>query len=155
MKVTGWGNPDQLRIRFARCEGDLLVDALRELRAEATRVAAETHASPDGRDERTVDNRHDRLRAIEGLLMQLENQSPDAHGRVVLVGDTPVMTDVVLLGGIRALQRLAEAHDRYRDYPNARNREALLSAVNTARAWMVTLTSVDRVDQPHDEESSR
>jgi hypothetical protein len=46
------GNPDQVRIRFARCEVDLLVDVLRQLRAEATRTAAETYGGPAGRDTR-------------------------------------------------------------------------------------------------------
>jgi hypothetical protein len=153
MKVTGWGNPDQVRIRFARCEVDLLVDVLRQERAEATRVAAETYDRPGGSDERTVDDQHDRLRAIEALLMQLEHQTPDDRGRVVLVGDTDVMTDIVQDGAIRAVHRLEQAHERYHDHPGtATNRDALLGAASTAQAWMVTLTSFDQVDQPRDDE---
>jgi hypothetical protein len=43
MKVIGLGAPDQVRVRFDSCELDVLVDVLREWRANATRDAAETY----------------------------------------------------------------------------------------------------------------
>jgi hypothetical protein len=42
------------------------------------RLATETYATTSpARDMRAIDDRHDRLRGIEGLLMQLEEQPPD------------------------------------------------------------------------------
>jgi hypothetical protein len=76
MKAIGLGAPDDLRVRFDACEIDVLVDVLREQRANATRDAADTYANGSGHT-RAVDDRHDRLRAVEGLLMQLEEQPPN------------------------------------------------------------------------------
>jgi hypothetical protein len=80
MKVIGLGAPDRVRVGFTACEVDVLVDVLREQRAYATRDAAETYATAPGQT-RAVDDRHDLLRAVEALLMQLEEQprSPAAR----------------------------------------------------------------------------
>jgi hypothetical protein len=45
MKVIGLGSPDDARVRFDACEMDVLVDVLRDLRAKATRDAADTYAT--------------------------------------------------------------------------------------------------------------
>jgi hypothetical protein len=42
MKVIGLGSPDDVRVRFTAREMDVLVDVLRDLRATATRDAADT-----------------------------------------------------------------------------------------------------------------
>ncbi len=73
MKVIGLGSPDDLRVRFDATEVDVLVDVLRDLRAKATRDAAETYANTPPRETRPIDDRHDRLRGLEGLLMRLEH----------------------------------------------------------------------------------
>jgi hypothetical protein len=151
MKVVGLGGPDSVRIRFAPSEVDLLVDVLREQRASATLDAAETYGRVRRDDTRAVDDRHDRLRALERLLMQLEDQGPDDRGRVVLVGETEVIIDVVHDGGHEALRRLQDAHERYHEHPYAGTRDDLLGAANTAQAWMATLTSFDQIDQGPDE----
>lgn len=151
MKVVGLGAPASVRIRFQVRELDVLVDVLREQRARATREASDTYARVSAEDARSIDESHDELRAIEGLLMQLEEQRPDETGRVVLVARTVVMYDVVRAGAREALQRLQDAHDRYPSYGAGPARDALLDAAETAKAWLVTLTSFDRVDGGPDE----
>jgi hypothetical protein len=44
MKVIGLGLPDDVRVRFDACEVEVLVDVLRDLRAKATRDAADLRA---------------------------------------------------------------------------------------------------------------
>jgi hypothetical protein len=153
MKVTGWGNPDRVRIRFAACEVDLLVHVLRERRADATCDAAETYGRPGFDFERAVDDKHDRLRAIEALFRQMEEgpENPDEQGRVVLVGDTEVMDDLLKAGAKEAIRRLVDAHDAYLEHPAPWARNRLLPAVETAHEWLITLASFVEVDQPADE----
>jgi hypothetical protein len=43
MKVIGLGSPDDVQCRFDACEIDVLVEVLRDLRAKATRDAADTY----------------------------------------------------------------------------------------------------------------
>jgi hypothetical protein len=57
--------------------------------------------------------------------MQLEDQQPDAQGRVVLTGDTEVMCDIVHEGAREALGRLDDAHDGYRERSRSATRDAL------------------------------
>lgn len=64
MKVTGLGTPESVRARFRTAEVDVLVDVLRERRAQATREAATAHETVST-SVRSVDDRHDRLRAVE------------------------------------------------------------------------------------------
>jgi hypothetical protein len=90
MKVIGLGAPDDVRVRFAACELDVLVDVLREQRANATRDAADTYATTPPGQTRPIDDRHDRLRGLEGLLMQLEEQ-PHTRPGAVLVGETDLI----------------------------------------------------------------
>jgi hypothetical protein len=151
MKVIGLGAPDTVRIRFAACEVDLLVDVLRARRTRATLDAAEIYGRVPRDDTQPVDDGHDELRTIESLLMQLEDQQPDEQGRVVLTGETEVMCDVVHDGAREALRRLDDAHEGYRERARSAARDALLDAAKTARAWIVTLTSFDRVDRGPDE----
>ncbi|MGH2945353.1 MAG: hypothetical protein ACRDPC_03675 [Solirubrobacteraceae bacterium] len=151
MKVIGLGAPASVRIRFDAYELDVLVDVLREQRADATRDAADTYATTPPTQTRPIDDRHDRLRAVEGLLMQLEEQPPDNRPGAVLVGETDLMCDVARDGAREALRRLQEAHERYTDdgaSPQAR--DALVNATKTAKAWVVTLTAVDQVDHGWD-----
>jgi hypothetical protein len=146
MKVLGLGSPDDLRVSFDPSEVDVLVDVLRDLRAKATRDAAETYATTPPRETRPIDDRHDRLRGLEGLLMQLEEQPPDDRPGAILVGDTTLMRDVARAGAREALDRLQDAHERYEDRVTARSRSALLGAAKTAKAWVTTLTAVEQVD---------
>jgi hypothetical protein len=139
-----------VRIRFEASEIDVLVDVLREHRTRATLDAAETYGRVPCGDTGAVDDRHDELRTIESLLMQLEDQQPDERGRVVMTGETEVMCDVVRDGAREALRRLDDAHDGYRERASSASRDALLDAAKTARAWVVTLTSFDRVDRGPD-----
>lgn len=150
MKVIGMGSPDDLRVRFDASEVDVLVDVLRDLRAKATRDAADTYATTPPRETRAIDDRHDRLRGLEGLLMQLEKQPPNNRPGAILVGDTTLMRDVARDGAREALDRLQDAHERYEDHVTSRSREALLGAAKTAKAWIATLTAVDRVDRRWD-----
>ena len=151
MKVIGLGSPDDVRIRFDTCEMDVLVDVLRDLRAKATRDAADTYAATSPRDTRPIDDRHDRLRGLEGLLMQLEEQPPDNRPGAILMGATPLLRDVAHEGAREALERLNDAHERYEDHVTSRSREGLLGAAKTARAWIATLTAVEHVDLGWDE----
>jgi hypothetical protein len=82
-----------------------------------------------------VDDRHDELRTIESLLMQLEDQQPDAQGRVVLTGDTEVMCDIVHEGAREALGRLDDAHDGYRERSRSATRDALTLPRQHGRGW--------------------
>lgn len=151
MKVIGLGAPASVRIRFDACEVDVLVDVLREQRADATRDAADAYAITPPAQTRPIDDRHDRLRAVEGLLMQLEEQPPDNRPGAILVGETDLMCDIARDGAREALRRLQEAHERYADdgeSPQAR--DALVNATKTAKAWVATLTAVDRVDRGWD-----
>ena len=116
MKVIGLGSPDDVRVRFAACEIDVLVDVLRDLRAKATRHAADTYATTSPRDTRPIDDRHDRLRGIEALLMQLEEQPPDNAPGAILVAATPLMRDVAHDAAREALERLHDAHERYEEH---------------------------------------
>lgn len=146
MKVIGMGSPDDVRVRFDACEVDVLVDVLRDLRAKATRDAADTYAATPPRETRPIDDRHERLRGLEGLLMQLEEQPPDNRPGAILIGDTTLLRDVVRAGAREALERLQDAHERYEDRVTSRSREALLGAAKTAKAWITTLTAVEHVD---------
>jgi hypothetical protein len=149
MKVIGLGAPDQVRVRFDTCEVDVLVDVLRQQRASATRDAVETYATMSSGETRAVDDRHDQLRALEGLLMQLEAQ-PQTRTGAVLVRDTQLMCDVVRAGAREALRRLEETHGRYEEHASAQSRDVLLDSATTAKAWVATLTAVDRVDRGWD-----
>lgn len=144
MKVIGLGAPDEVRVAFDACELDVLVDILRAQRTDATRDAADTYAAvPD--DERAVDGRHDRIRGIEGLLIQLEEQPPENAPGAILVGETGLMREVVRDSAREALRRLDATHERYENKAVGSTAE-LLSAAETAKAWTVTLTAIDRVD---------
>jgi hypothetical protein len=116
MKVLGLGSPDDVRVRFDACELDVLVDVVRDLRAKATRDAADTYATTSPRDTRPIDDRHDRLRGLEGLLMQLEEQPTDNRPGAVLMGATPLLRDVAHEGAREALERLNDAHERFADH---------------------------------------
>jgi hypothetical protein len=146
MRVTGLGAPDSVRVHFRACEVDVLVDVLCEHRAQATRDAAETYATVGAGGTRAVDDRHDRLRSVDALLMQLEDQPHTGRG-AVLLGETEVMCDVVHDGAREALRRLGEAHEHYEDRSSPQARDVLLDAAKTAGAWAATLTGFDRVDR--------
>jgi hypothetical protein len=146
MKVVGLGSPDDVRVRFDACELDVLVDVLRDLRARATREAAETYTTISPRDTRAIDDCHDRLRGIEGLLMQLEEQPPDNAPGAFLVGATPLMRDIAHEGAREALERLQDAHERYEEHVTSRSRDALRAAATTAGASITTLTAIEQVD---------
>lgn len=146
MKVIGLGSPDDVRVRFTAREIDVLVDVLRDLRATATRETADTYATTSPRDTRPIDARHDRLRGIEGLLMQLEEQPPDNQPGAILVAATPLMRDVAREAAREALERLHDAHERYEEHVTSHSRDALRGAVETAKAWVTTLTAVEQVD---------
>jgi hypothetical protein len=145
VKVIGLGAPDSVRISFADRELDVLVDVLRDQRADATREAAETYAATPGQRQ-AVDDRHDRLRAVEALLMQLEEQRHTRRG-AVLIDKTEHMCDVVRAGAREALRRLSETHGRYENHASPQSRDALLDTAKTATAWVTTLTGLDRVDR--------
>jgi hypothetical protein len=146
MKVIGLGSPDDVRVRFDACELDVLVDVLRELRAKATRDAADTYAATSPGNTRPIDDRHDRLRGLEGLLMQLEEQPPDNQPGAALMGSTALLRDIAHEDAREALERLNDARERYADHVTSRSREALLAAAETTRAWVTTLTAVEQVD---------
>ncbi len=150
MKVVGLGAPRRVRIRFQLCELDVLIDVLRDLRGRATRDASDTYARPAA-DEAAIDDRHNELRALEAMLMQLEQTRPDDTGRVVLVGETEVVSDVVRAGAREALKRLEARHDGYPEYGGGPAGAALVDAVETAKAWLVTLVSFDQVNNGPDE----
>jgi hypothetical protein len=146
MKVIGLGSPDELRIQFNACEMDVLVDVLRDLRAKATRDAADAYATATPQDIRPIDDCHGRLRALEGLLIQLEDQPPDNRPGAIVVGATALMRDVARDGAREAVLRLNDAHEHYEDEVTSRSRGALLGAASTANAWLTTLTAVEQVD---------
>ena len=150
MKVIGLGSPDELRVTFDDCELDLLVDVLRDLRAKATRDTADTYAAIASCDTRRVDDRHDRLRGVDGLLIQLEEQPPNSGPGATVIGATPLIRDVASGGAREALERLHDAHEHYEEDRTSRSRESLLSAATTATAWVATLTAVDHVDLGYD-----
>jgi hypothetical protein len=150
MKVIGLGSPDDVRVSFDACEMDVLVDVLRDLRAKATRDAADAYATDAPRDTRAIDDRHDRLRGLEGLLMQIEEQPPANRPGAILIGATPLMRDIAHEGAREALERLHDAHERYEERVASRSREALLAARRTAEAWVTTLTAVEHVDLGRD-----
>jgi hypothetical protein len=150
MKVIGLGSPDDVRVRFDACEIDVLVDVLRDLRAKATRDAADTYAVTPATQTRPIDDRHDRLRDLEGLLMQLEEQPPENRPGAVLMGATPLIRDIAHEGAREALERLNDAHEQYEDLVTSNSREALLGAATTAEAWIATLTAVEQVDRGWD-----
>ena len=146
MKVIGLGSPEELRVAFDACELDVLVDVLRDLRARATRDAVDSYATSVLGATRRVDDCHDRLRGLDGLLIQLEEQPPSSPPGAILLGATPLMRDVARGGAREALARLHDAHERYEEHVMSRSRESLLGAAKTAEAWVATLTAIDRVD---------
>ena len=91
MKVIGLGSPDDVRVRFDACEIDVLVDVLRDQRAKATHDAADTDPTTPPEQTRPIDDRHDRLRGLERLLMQLEEQPPQNRPGAIVVGDTELI----------------------------------------------------------------
>jgi hypothetical protein len=128
MKVVGLGSPDDVRVRFAAHEIDVLVDVLRDLRAKATRDAADTYATTSPRDTQPIDDRHDRLRGIEGLLIQLEEQPPDNRPGAILMGTTLLMRDVAHEAAREPLERLHDAHERYEEHVTSQSRDTLRGA---------------------------
>jgi hypothetical protein len=150
MKVIGLGSPEKLRVAFDACEMDVLVDVLRDLRARATSDAADTYATAAPRDTRPVDDRHDRLRGLDALLIQLEEQPPDNRPGATVIGATPLMRDVAREGAREALERLHDAHEHYEKDVTSRSRESLLAAAKTAKAWVTTLTAVEHIDLGYD-----
>ena len=151
MKVIGLGSPDELRVAFNACELDVLVDVLRDLRAKATHDAVDTYAATVLGDSRAVDDRHDRLRGLDAMLIQLEEQPPGNRPGATVIGATPLMRDVARAGARESLQRLHDAHERYEEHVTSRSREALLGASKTAEAWATTLTTVEHIDLGWDE----
>jgi hypothetical protein len=149
MKAIGLGSPDELRVHLAACEIDVLVDVLREQRAGATRDAAQTYATTSPGHTRAIDDRHERLRAIEALLVQLDDQ-PQTDAGAIIVGDTQLMCDVVRDGAREALRRLKTTYERYEEHASPQSRDTLLDAVATVTAWVATLAAVDRVDRGWD-----
>jgi hypothetical protein len=131
MKVIGLGSPDDVRVRFDASEVDVLVDVLRDLRAKATREAAETYATTPPGETRPIDDRHDRLRWLEGLLMHLEEQPPDDRPEAILVGDTTLIRDT---------------HERYEDRVTRGRARRCSAPPRRPRAWVTTLTAVEHVD---------
>jgi len=81
MSAIGLGSPDELRLHVDACEIDVLVDVLREQRANATRDAAQTYATTSPEHTRTIDDHHHRLRAVEALLVQLDDACAAAAWR--------------------------------------------------------------------------
>jgi hypothetical protein len=150
MKVIGLGSPDELRVAFDACELDVLLDVLRDLRAKATRDAVDTYATSVLGDTRPVDDRHDRLRGLDALLIQLEEQPPDNRPGATVIGATPLMRDVAREGAREALERLHDAHEHYEKDVTSRSRESLLAAAKTAKAWVTTLTAVEHIDLGYD-----
>jgi hypothetical protein len=151
MKVVGLGAPSSVRARFAPCELPLVADVLRELRTAATLEAAETYGRMWREDTRAVDDGHERLREIETLLVQLDEEPPDERGRVALVARTELMSQVIHDGCEQAVRRLQTAHDHYHEHTTtAESRRALLDAANAAHAWTLTLASFDQIDQGPD-----
>ena len=132
MKVIGLGSPDERPRRFDACEMDVLVDVLRDLRAKATRDAVDTYATTALGDTRPIDERHDRLRGLDALLIQLEEQPPDNRPGATVIGATHLMRDVAREGAREALERLHDAHERYEEDVTSRSRGSLLGAAKTA-----------------------
>jgi hypothetical protein len=93
MKAIGLGSPDELRAHFDACGIDVLVDVVREQRANAACDAAQTYATTSPGHTRAIDDRHERLRAIDALLLQLEVQ-PQTEAGAIIVGDTQLICDV-------------------------------------------------------------
>lgn len=151
MKVTGLGSPCDVRVRFDPCEIDVLVDVLREQRGDATRDAAGTYTTTPKAESDVVDNRHDRLRAIEELLMQLEGQPEENRPGAILLGETGLMREIARDGAWEALRQLGDTQDRYEDAATRQVGDTLLTAAETAKAWAATLTDLDRVDRGWDE----
>lgn len=141
MKVTGLGTPESVRARFRTAEIDVLVDVLREHRAQATREAATAHETVST----SVRSVHDRLRAVEALLMQLDDQ-PHTREGVVLFGDTALIGEIVRDGATQALARFVDAHQRYRERARVEAHDRLLTAAVGAQAWVATLVAFDRVN---------
>jgi hypothetical protein len=110
------------------------------------RATPDTYATTPPGQTRPIDNRYDRLRGLEGLLMQLEEQ-PHTRPGAVLVGETDLISDVARDGAREAIRRLEETHERYQDQATPHSRDAMLNAARTANAWVATLAAVDRVDR--------
>jgi|GEM_PF-5920049 len=155
MTVIGLGSPDSVRVRFERCQLDVLVDVLREQRRTATLGASETYHHTPRHDTRAIDDRHDTLRALEALLIQLENLPADEHDHPTLVGPTELLGEIIDAGARDALRRLETAYERYEDRfrggPPSTHRDALRRGADTAHAWITTLTNFAEVDDGTDE----
>ena len=149
MKVIGLGVPDDLRVTFEPNALDVLVDVLRQERAKATRDAAQTYATNGPGQTRAIDDRHDRLRAIDALLTQLD-EPRQTDGGAVLVGCTELMCDVVHGDARVALRRLVTTHERYEDHASTQSGNVLVNSAETAKAWVATLVAVDRIERGWD-----
>lgn len=146
-RVIGLGAPDVVRVRLERCQLDPLVEQLRTQRADATERAADASRQRP-HDERAIDDCHDELRAIEGMLMQLEAHEVDREGRQTITGPTWLMHDTITGATQRALHRAGAASttaDGPADTLAARAAE-LLPALTCAHAWVATLVAFRHVD---------
>ena len=146
MKVLGLGSPDELRVRVAHSEREVLVGVLRNLRAGATRAVATVYESTPPERTRQIDDRHDHLRAIDALLVQVDQHGPNDRTEVVVVGDTELMRIVIHDSAREAIRLLQDAHASYEERLTPKTAAALIAAARAALAWTETLIAADRVD---------
>jgi hypothetical protein len=150
MTVIGLGSPDEVCVQFSPSQRHVLVEILRAKRAITTRNAVSVYESTPAACTRPIDDCHDQLRAIDALLIQLDEQP--ASAQATLIGDTDLIRSVVHGSTGAAVEQLHEAEATYREQRCPGTAQALLDAARMTATWTETLVAVDRIDLgwPHD-----
>lgn len=149
MKVVGTGAPVMLILRLAPREVEGLRDELFHRRAGKTEAAAIAHErSPGagaGGGTPEVEDHHEELVVIAGVLDQLARKEPNSAGRIEIVGPTWLLGPSIRAAAVEAGHRLLDALERFSKGRGC-TADELRNAMANAAAWSESLLAYDYVD---------
>jgi hypothetical protein len=149
MKVVGTGAPRMLTVRFKPCEIKVLRDELHHRRAVITEAAAAAHdrtqAPGAGAGDREVEDRHDELFLISGILDELRAPVPPDQPREV-VAPTWLMGPIIRGAAVDAVERLHDAVTAFSADRGMPPPDEVRAAVDTAGAMVATLIALDHAE---------
>jgi hypothetical protein len=148
-KVIGTGAPRMLTVRFRPCEVAVVLDELHHRRTVVTEAAANAHAVSTAQDagagDQSVEDHHDELLLISGLLDDLHAPAPRDQPREV-VAATRILSPVIRGAAVEAVERLCAAVRRFATDKGECTPEEVRGAVDTAAALSATLIGLDHAE---------